>query len=222
MGLHRRSDPAQVPPQEKQLSVTYPLWLLAAYVVGSLPTSYLAGRIAGTDLRQHGSQNLGATNTFRVLGWKYAVPVGLIDVLKGFIPVAFFAPLAGTTQWIPVAIGMTAVLGHVFPIWLKFRGGKGVATGAGVVLALAPGALGISVLTWGLVLLATGYVSLASIVAALSFPIAVRVLLPDRPFVFIVGLILAAFMLLTHRDNIRRLMSGSESRFGRRGNEVNG
>lgn len=198
------------------------VWLLASYVVGSFPTGFLAGRIAGKDLRRHGSKNVGATNTFRVLGWKYGLIVGVIDVFKGYMPVAFFSPVAGRAPWVPILLGVTAVLGHVFPIWLGFKGGKGVATGAGVVLALAPVALGIAVFTWSLVLLATGYVSLASLVAAIAFPIAVRIVLPERPYVFFVGLVLAGFMMLTHKENIKRLISGSENRVRWRRNEVNG
>jgi len=199
--------------------MTLALWILAAYAMGSIPTSYLAGRIAGVDLRQQGSKNLGATNVYRVLGWKYAVPTGLVDVAKGAIPVALFAPRAGSESWIPMLIGVAAVLGHVFSIFLKFRGGKGVATAAGAVLALAPAALGVSALVWIGVLLVSGYVSLASILGALAFPVAVRLTDPEDSYALGIGLALVLFIIFTHRSNIRRLATGTENRFGRRAKE---
>ena len=114
-------------------------WLLLSYLVGAIPTSYLAGRIfRGIDLREHGSGNLGATNLYRTLGWKYAVPVGLIDIAKGVIPVVLFAPQVAASQRVAAALGVAAVVGHVFSVFVRFRGGKGVATAAGVMLGLAP------------------------------------------------------------------------------------
>ena len=199
--------------------MTLALWILAAYAIGSIPTSYLAGRLAGVDLRQQGSKNLGATNVYRVLGWKYAIPTGLVDLAKGAIPVALFAPHAGSEPWIPMLIGVGAVLGHVFSIFLKFRGGKGVATAAGAVFALAPAALGVSALVWVVVLLVSGYVSLASILGALAFPLAVRLTQPEDGYAFGIGLALVLFIIFTHRSNIRRLAAGSENRFGRRARE---
>jgi glycerol-3-phosphate acyltransferase PlsY len=192
------------------------LWLLGAYLVGAIPTSYLAGRYgAGIDLREHGSKNLGATNVYRVLGWKYAIPVGLFDVAKGAVPVLLVTPRA-EQAWVPLAVGIAAVLGHVFSVFMRFRGGKGVATAAGVVLALAPAALGISALVWILVMRATGYVSLASMLGTVTFPIAERLLEPDDRYTFAAGCALAVFIIYTHRSNIRRLLAGSENRFGRR------
>jgi glycerol-3-phosphate acyltransferase PlsY len=199
--------------------MTLALWILAAYAMGSIPTSYLAGRVAGVDLRQHGSKNLGATNVYRVLGWRYAVPTGLVDVAKGAIPVVLFAPRAGSASWIPMLIGVAAVLGHVFSIFLKFRGGKGVATAAGAVLALAPAALGVSALVWVGILLVSGYVSLASILGALAFPVAARITEPEDSYAFGIGLVLVLFIIFTHRSNIRRLATGTENRFGRRARE---
>ncbi len=140
----------------------------------------------------------------------------MVDVAKGAVPVALAASGAASRWWIPLLIGCAAVLGHVFSMFLRFRGGKGVATAAGVVLALAPAALGVSALVWILVLLATGFVSLASILGAVTFPIAVHLLLPERPFILWVGVALAVFIIYTHRSNIGRLLSGTENRFGRR------
>jgi glycerol-3-phosphate acyltransferase PlsY len=196
--------------------MTIALWLIASYVTGSFPSSYLAGRVARVDLRQHGSKNLGATNVYRVLGWRYAVPVGLMDVAKGAIPVVVFAPMAGSAEWIPMAMGVGAVVGHVYPVFLKFKGGKGVATAAGAVLGMAPAALGISAAVWVVTLTLTGYVSLASMLGAIAFPIAVSVTRPLDVYALAVGIALALFIVVTHRANIRRLAAGQENRFGRR------
>ncbi|MBI4500834.1 MAG: glycerol-3-phosphate 1-O-acyltransferase PlsY [Gemmatimonadetes bacterium] len=196
------------------------LTMLAAYVLGSIPTSYLVGRlVAGMDLRQHGSRNLGATNVFRVLGWKYGVPVLLFDVGKGLIAAVFLAPLAGSQPWMPLAIGSAAIVGHVYTVFLGFHGGKGVATAAGVLLGVAPLAVGICAALWSLLVLATGYVSLGSIAAAIAFPIVTRLLMPGAAYTFVAGLAVAGLILYTHRTNIRRLLNGSESRFGHRRKE---
>ena len=192
------------------------LWLLGGYLMGSIPTSYLAARFgAGIDLREHGSRNLGATNVYRVLGWKYAVPVGLFDVAKGSVPV-LLASRWSDEPWLPLAVGVAAVLGHVFTVFMRFKGGKGVATAAGVVLALAPTALGVSALVWLAVLTATGYMSVASMLGAITFPVAVRVLEPGDNYALVIGIALAVFIIYTHRSNIRRLLNGTENRFGKR------
>jgi len=192
------------------------LWLLGGYLMGSIPTSYLAARFgAGVDLREQGSRNLGATNVYRVLGWKYAIPVGLFDVAKGAVPV-LLASRWSDQAWLPLAVGVAAVLGHVFTIFMRFKGGKGVATAAGVVLALAPAALGVSALVWLAVLTATGYMSVASMLGAVTFPVAVRVLEPGDNYALVIGIALAVFIIYTHRSNIRRLLNGTENRFGKR------
>jgi glycerol-3-phosphate acyltransferase PlsY len=194
------------------------LWLLASYFVGAIPTSYLAGRLfRGIDLREHGSKNLGATNVFRTLGWRYAIPVGLVDVAKGAVPVLVFAPQVSDSQLFALACGIGAILGHVFSIFVRFRGGKGVATAAGVMLGLTPLALGVSTVAWLIVLTLSGYVSLASIAAAAVFPVAVYLLeRPDRPEILWLDALVAAAIIWLHRANIRRLINGTESRFGRR------
>jgi glycerol-3-phosphate acyltransferase PlsY len=196
--------------------MTLVLWLAGAYLAGSIPTSYLAGRTAGIDLREHGSKNLGATNVYRVLGWKYAVPVGLFDVLKGAVPVALATRFVSDPAWIPVLVGCMAVVGHVFSVFLRFRGGKGVATAAGVVLALAPLPLGISAVIWIGLLATTGFVSVASMAGAVAFPVAVRLLMPSAAYTFWIGVVLATFIVYTHRSNIQRLIAGTENRFRRR------
>jgi acyl phosphate:glycerol-3-phosphate acyltransferase len=195
--------------------VTTGLLLLAAYLVGAFPTSYVAGRLArGIDLRQHGSGNLGATNAFRVLGWRAATPIFLADMLKGFVPAWWFPLLDGggaSPLW-ALAYGTAAVVGHVFSVFVGFRGGKGVATGAGVFLALAPAALAGALIVWGVVVYASGYVSLASILAAAMLPVLVLVTGADLP-VLVLSLVLATFVIHAHRANIRRLMRGEEHRF---------
>ena len=194
------------------------LWLLASYFVGAIPTSYLAGRLfRGIDLREHGSRNLGATNVYRTLGWRYAIPVGLVDIAKGAVPVLVFGPQVSDSQLFALACGLAAILGHVFSVFVRFRGGKGVATAAGVMLGLAPMAIGVAAATWLLVLKLSGYVSLASIVGAAVFPVAVYLLQrPDQPEVLWLDGLVAVAIIWLHRANIRRLLNGTESRFGRR------
>jgi glycerol-3-phosphate acyltransferase PlsY len=191
--------------------------VLMAYLLGSIPTSYIVAKLAaGIDLREHGSRNLGATNLYRVLGWKYAVPVGLFDALKGAIPVLWIAPWSGTSPWLPVVLGAVAVLGHVYSVFVRFRGGKGVATAAGVVAALAPGAFAASAAVWILVVWLSGYVSVGSMSAALFFPLGVLLFGPEDGRILAVGIGLALLIVYTHRSNIRRLLQGTESRLRHR------
>ena len=191
-------------------------WLAASYFLGAIPTSYLVARLAkGIDLRQVGSKNLGATNLYRVLGWGYAIPVGLFDLLKGAIPVALFGPRAGGGEWLPLLCGLTAILGHAFSVFVGFRGGKGVATAAGVVLALAPWAFVVALVVWLALVRLSGYVSLGSIAAASVYPFAVYCLHPWRRDTLWIHVLLATLIVFFHRANIRRLLDGTESRFGR-------
>jgi glycerol-3-phosphate acyltransferase PlsY len=200
------------------VSVAAFLGVLASYFVGAIPTSFLAGRIfRGIDLREHGSRNLGATNVYRTLGWRFAVPVGLFDVAKGAVPVLVVAPQISDSQLFALVCGMAAILGHVFSVFVRFRGGKGVATAAGVMLGLTPAALGIAALVWLVVVALSGYVSLASIAAAGVFPVAVYLIEPpDRPEILGLDILVAGAIIWLHRANIRRLLNGTESRFGRR------
>lgn len=187
-----------------------------AYLVGAIPMSWLVARLAGgIDLRTVGSGNLGATNLYRVLGWRYAVPAGAFDIAKGALPTIVLPRLIGPEAWLPLAVGGAAVVGHVFSVFVRFRGGKGVATAAGVVLALAPLPLLISFVIWVTVLKASGYVSLASMLGAVSFPVSAALLGTANPYVVPVGVALAVLILLTHRANIGRLLAGTEHRFGR-------
>ena len=188
--------------------------LILAYLLGATPTSYVAGRLGrGIDLRQHGSHNLGATNVYRVLGWRYAIPVGLIDVAKGVVPVAILGPWSNGPAWFTVALGIAAVLGHMFSPYVRFRGGKGVATTAGVFLALAPLAVLISLAIWGATLWLSGYVSVASLTVAVLFPLWVRLTAPGEPYTLGAAIVLALLLAYTHRANIRRLREGTENRF---------
>ncbi len=198
------------------------VWIAAAYLLGATPTSYLAAKLGrGIDLREHGSKNLGATNVYRILGWKYAIPVGLIDVVKGAIPVVLFGSWAGGPAWLPVALGGAAVVGHMFSPYVRFKGGKGVATAAGMFLGLAPLAFAIAIPVWALCLWITGYVSLSSIVAVLTFPAWVRLTVPAAAATFWASVALALLIIFAHRANIRRLIAGTENRFRTRG-EVRG
>lgn len=190
------------------------LWLVAAYLVGATPTSYVAGRVAkGIDLREQGSRNLGATNVYRVLGWRWAIPVGLIDIAKGAVPVALFGSWAQGAPGFPVFLGLAAVLGHMFSPYVGFKGGKGVATAAGMFLALAPSAVLIALPVWGLCLWATGYVSLSSMLVAIVFPLLVRFTPHQGRPAVVASVALAALIVYSHRANIRRLVTGTENRF---------
>jgi len=189
---------------------------VAAYLLGATPTSYIAGRLGrGIDLREHGSKNLGATNVYRILGWKYAIPVALVDIAKGAIPV-LFAP-STPYPWLPLAAGGAAVLGHMFSPYVRFKGGKGVATAAGMFLALAPLAVLIAIAVWVACLWLTGYVSLSSIIGVLSVPLTVALLQPGASYVFWASVALVVLIIFAHRRNIARLIAGTESRFRTRG-----
>lgn len=192
------------------------LLLLASYLLGAIPTSQVVARtLKGIDLREHGSGNLGATNAFRVLGWKAATPIFIIDIAKGWFPTAMF-PLwdRAAIGW-QLAYGAAAIVGHVFSLYIGFRGGKGVATGAGVFLALAPVAIAVGLVIWIGLVFATGYVSVASIAAAASLPVVVLLNQGVGP-IFVLSIALAAFVIYAHRSNMARLARGEENRFRRR------
>jgi glycerol-3-phosphate acyltransferase PlsY len=200
----------------------HPLLALAlAYVSGSLPFAYVAGAIKGIDLRKQGSGNLGATNVFRVLGWKIGLVVFLLDALKGALPVLLLPHriegMTNPTLW-AIACGVAAIAGHVRPIFLKLRkGGKGVATAAGVFFALAPVPMAVTFAVFVAVVLATGYVSLGSLISAALLPVLLLITQGPGSALFIVSLVVASFVFWTHRANIGRLRRGEELRFGKRG-----
>lgn len=195
-------------------------WLLvvASYLLGSVPASYIAGRMArGIDLREHGSGNLGATNTFRVLGAKVAAPVMVFDILKGTFPVVAFGQwddAAADPRW-ALAYGAAAIVGHVFSIYMRFRGGKGVATSAGVFLGLAPVALGVGVAVWLVMLKVGRMVSAASILAAMAVGVMLLVSPVPMDEVRFLGFAVVAFVIFAHRSNIGRILKGTEPRFGK-------
>jgi acyl phosphate:glycerol-3-phosphate acyltransferase len=195
--------------------------LILAYLIGSVPTSVWIGKyFHGIDVREHGSGNAGATNTIRILGWKTGIPVLLIDVGKGLLaaslPVIFNLAGTGSSQMINFQIlsGSIAILGHVFPVYSHFRGGKGVASTIGVLLAIAPlvtlSCLGVFLI----VLLISGYVSLSSISFGIMFPIFL-LLVFDTPSVWlkVFSIIIGIALIVTHKKNISRLLKGEELKF---------
>lgn len=194
--------------------------LLLGYLLGSIPFAYLAGTLArGIDLRQHGSGNLGATNVYRTLGAKIAGVVLALDTLKGALPVLAVLRYAAGDRLLPWAIGagIAAIIGHARPIFLLWRGGgKGVATAGGVFLALAPIPTLVSMVTWGIVVFLSGYVSLASLAAAAALPVVLLFTAGPRSPLFAVSVFVALFVVWTHRANIGRLRRGEEHRFGRK------
>jgi len=199
-----------------------PTWLalLLCYVVGSFPSAWIAGKLGGVDLRAHGSGNLGATNVLRVLGPRLGVTVLLADIAKGALPVLFLAPLTGsagqTLSLLEILCGAAAILGHSRPVFLGFRkGGKGVATACGVFLAVAPIYTMLAIVTFAIVVGASGIVSLASLSAAAAFPIYLAAGNGFLSFILPVGAVASAFVFWTHRANIGRLRAGTEFRFER-------
>jgi glycerol-3-phosphate acyltransferase PlsY len=196
---------------------------LMGYFAGSLPTGYLLARAKGVDIRKTGSGNIGATNVFRVLGKPAGVLVMVVDGLKGYAACAWgtdamlhlLGATPATAEPFRIVAGIAAVLGHSFTCWLRFKGGKGVATSAGVYFALAPMAAGVAVGTWVTALLITRYVSVASILAAVALPLTVW-LTPNSLALRIVTTALGAMVIWKHRSNVQRLLSGTENRFGKK------
>lgn len=194
--------------------------IAAAYLIGSIPTAVWVGKIFfNIDIREHGSKNAGATNTIRVLGVKAGLPVFIIDVLKGFFAVnlATFIDISQSSEviiLIQLALGFAALLGHIFPIFAQFRGGKGVATLAGVVLALHPFATATAFGIFVLVVILTRYVSLGSMVAGLIFPFIIEFLFNNSSHTLLIfSIIVALLLIVTHIKNIKRLVKGEESKF---------
>ena len=195
--------------------MTVLLLALAAYLMGSIPTSYLVGRLHGIDLREHGSGNLGGTNAYRVMGPGAGVPVVLVDVAKGFVPAYFFPSWdCSAVGVLALLSGLAAIAGHVWSVFMRFRGGKGVATGAGVLVALAPTSALIGLLVWIGVVSITRYVSVASISAATLVPLSAW-LTDEAASTVLFCAAIAIFVWWTHRDNLRKLARGQENRFGR-------
>lgn len=199
--------------------------LLLSYLAGSVPTSIIAGQVTrGIDIRNYGSGNAGGTNTFRVLGWKPALAVVLVDIFKGWFAAAVIARFTlgdalgglptGDQYLVPILCGAAAVLGHTFTIFAGFRGGKGVGTLGGMILHMFPLALLLGLAVWVLLLTLTGYVSVGSMTAVMLFPIITY--LHEGTLVSSLGLfslLIVAFIWFTHRSNLARLLAGTENRF---------
>ncbi|MCF7838286.1 MAG: glycerol-3-phosphate 1-O-acyltransferase PlsY [Candidatus Marinimicrobia bacterium] len=187
------------------------IWLLVAYLLGSVPVGWLVGRGHGVDLRRVGSGNIGATNVWRTLGRPWGLFTFVLDFVKGALPV--WVATAGAVEqqaWLPALCGLLADGGHIFPAALGFRGGKGVATGGGVLVALTPWAAAIALLTWLLFFYTFRYVSLASLAAALAAGATGCLAYTGGPRVVL--LVLAALIIIRHRANVRRLLRGQEPR----------
>lgn len=193
------------------------LFIMAAYLLGSIPFGLIAGyQIKGLDIREHGSKNIGATNVSRVVGKKWGIAVLLLDALKGYVacvlPAGFGQPPDISFQ---LLLGVSAILGHSFPVWLKFKGGKGVATSLGVFLAIAWLPTLITFALWILCFAITHIISISSLVAAVVFPAMIVWRYAGTPgikFLLPVSILLAGFIFYTHRTNIQRLRQGTEKK----------
>ncbi|MEM8486824.1 MAG: glycerol-3-phosphate 1-O-acyltransferase PlsY [Bacteroidota bacterium] len=210
--------------------VTLVLILILSYLVGSIPGSLWVGKwIYKVDLRKHGSGNPGATNAYRILGWKAGLLSTIVDMGKGFVAAGVIANLrwdalpvwlSGDQAWLLLALfaGIAAVLGHMFPVFARFKGGKGVNTAAGVLLAVTPLNMLFSFIAFCLVLWRTRYVSLSSMTAAATYPasLLLQKYVFNKPDVetslIVFGVVLALVIIVAHRSNIKRLLAGSESR----------
>lgn len=190
--------------------------ILTGYLIGAIPFGYLAGKLRGIDIRDHGSGNIGATNVLRTLGKPIGISVLLLDVLKGLVPV-LLAKHYSDNSLIHIATAFATIMGHNYTFWLHFKGGKGIATSAGALLPLILIPLGVAAVIWATLFFSTRYVSVASMGAALTIPIATGVVLGmrgnwDTPM-FTFTLILAVLAIWKHRGNIRKLCNGTENRF---------
>lgn len=193
--------------------------ILIAYLIGSIPTSVWIGkRFYNIDVREFGSGNAGATNTFRVLGKRAGVPVLIIDILKGTTAVAlsaFSGYQFGTDEFISLQLGLgvSALMGHIFPVFAGFRGGKGVATMLGIVICIVPLSCALSLVVFLIVLFGTRIVSLSSMAAGVAFPLILNLLLNNtNPILMVFSIVVALLLIITHRKNIQRLLKRQESR----------
>lgn len=216
--------------------------VILAYLLGSIPFGLIISRMYGMDIRQHGSGNIGATNVWRVIGKKAGLTTFLCDLLKGLIAVVLAKWIAGhwpvmiplphehtRTEYFDagfagIAAALGCILGHSFPVWLRFKGGKGVATSLGVIIGMMPLVSLVVFAIWGVVFKVSRYVSLASIVAAAALPVVTVAFLfmgwVEGWALFYFGLAAALLVIRRHRDNIKRLMAGTESRFGKKKTET--
>lgn len=200
--------------------VAYGVIAVVAYLLGSIPTGYLVGKAKGVDLRAAGSGNIGTTNALRILGKPAGIFVLVVDGLKGYTACTWACDaalklfgIAADAELYRIVAGVSAVVGHNFTCWLRFRGGKGVATSAGVYFALSPLAAGVALGTWVVVFAISRYVSVASIAAAIALPATVW-LTPNSPALRLVTTALGLLVIWKHKGNIGRLLNGTESRVG--------
>jgi glycerol-3-phosphate acyltransferase PlsY len=207
--------------------LTLVILLVGSYLLGSVPFGYLAGWIGGIDIRKSGSGNIGATNVLRVLGKRYGYSIFVLDFLKGLgaVRIAMAIAMAGgpestSPEVVGVLAAVSAVIGHSFPIWLKFRGGKGVATSAGALFGLMPLATVIGAAIWMLTFLLTRYVSVASVTTAVALPFVIAMMTwlnqTDGKALFYSSLCIAAVIIWRHHSNLSRLVRGTEPRFTRK------
>ena len=195
--------------------IKYSFLFIIAYLLGSIPTAVWIGKaFYDTDVREHGSKNAGATNTIRILGLKAGIPVLLIDALKGWLAVNLsFIIKNDQIIYLKLLLGFFAILGHIFPLFANFKGGKGVATLLGVFLAIIPLATLLSVCTFIIVFSITRYVSVSSISAGILFPIFIYLLKYQNSTLQIIGIVVSILLIITHRKNIRRLIKREENKF---------
>jgi glycerol-3-phosphate acyltransferase PlsY len=186
--------------------------IIFAYLLGSIPSGYIVGTLAGVDVRNAGSGNIGATNVARIVGKRLGVLTLLADTAKGYVPV-LIALRMGLTPTTVAVVALAAFLGHLYPVFLRFKGGKGVATAFGALLALAPLATLILIGVFALVVVCSGRISPGSIAAALAAPFALWFVSAPPAFIAMSAL-LGTLVILRHRDNIKRLLDGTEPRFG--------
>lgn len=191
--------------------MTLSILIITAYLLGSIPTGLLLGKLYGIDVRTTGSGNIGATNLYRTVGRKVGVLTLIGDCLKGAIPV-LTVTYAGMPNDYAAYVGLAAFCGHVFSVFLKFKGGKGVATALGVFLALSPLSVVIAVAVFAILMMAFRYVSLGSIAAAAVMPVAIKATGSD-PIMYRVTIIIALIVIVRHLENIKRLLAGSENKF---------
>lgn len=198
--------------------MTITLLTIIAYLLGAVPFGLLVAKVNGIDIRKEGSGNIGATNVFRVVGKGWGVFTMILDALKGFVPAFFFPMLGGDAvpQVYGVLFGFVAIIGHTFPVYLKFKGGKGVATSAGMLLGVAPIAVGVGIACFIVTVITSRYVSLASIVASVAVGIMAWVGDDKVMVVRIVLTVMSLLIVWLHRANIKRLMNGTENRFGKK------
>ena len=193
------------------------LWILAAYLIGGIPFGFLIGKARGVDVRTVGSKNIGATNVLRTVGKKWGFLALFCDMMKGFVPTFLCKTFCSDPSWLPLAVGVTCALGHMLTPYMKFKGGKGVATGAGMLIGLVPALMGVTLLVFVALFALSNYISLGSCGAA-AF-IGVAIWFPvlgsagyHNPAQGVLVSLIAAFVVYKHRANIGRLLSGTENK----------